>query len=126
MVFLQRICVAGGSTNVGSRPIADARNAFTNVCLDSNVAATNPVGHLLIFWRRGTDEFVKSLRVPNPRGVATSLNRREILLTFGQAAKVCRLDAATLAAVDVPGNRDGVVCEITGSYITVHETDAVA
>ncbi len=89
------------------------------------VAATNPLGHVVSFWNLDTGKLVKSLRIPNPRGVATSLNGREILVTFGDTAKISRLDAETLAAVDVPGNRDGVVCQITGSHITMYDTDTV-
>jgi hypothetical protein len=78
------------------------------------------------FWRLGTGEFIKSLRVPNPRGVAMSLDGRELLLTFGATAKISRLDAETLAPVQAPGNREGIVCEITGSHIYVYDTDAVS
>lgn len=85
------------------------------------VAATNPEGNIVTFWRLQTGELIKSLRVPNPRGISMALNGDEFILTFGQTGKVSRVDAERLEAVDVPGNRSGYVCGATGSHILMYD-----
>lgn len=89
------------------------------------VATTNPLGHLVAFWSLATGQLLRSLRVPNPRGVALTLDGREFLLTFGVTAKVTRVDAETLQPVDAPGNRAGIPCAITGSHVRVHDPAAL-
>lgn len=89
------------------------------------VATTSPIGQVVAFWSLATGELLGSLRVPNPRGVAMTLDGREFLITFGATAKVARVDTGTLRPVDVPGNRRGIPCAITGSHVRVHETAAV-
>lgn len=86
----------------------------------SNVAViTNPRGNLVTFWDRKTGEFIKQLRVPDPRGVALTLDRREFVLNFNSVPQFARIDANTLEAVDSPGNRHGYRSLITGSHATI-------
>lgn len=90
------------------------------------VAATNPEGHILTFWNLADGTFIRSLRIPNPRGVAVSLDGREFVVTFGVTAKAARIDAETLEPVDAPGNKSGYVCAVTGSHIYLQDQSVAA
>lgn len=81
------------------------------------VGATTPLGHLVTFWDLASGELVKTLRVPNPRGIALSLCGREFIINFGTPPRAARVDAQTLQAVDAPGNRRGYLSLATGSHI---------
>jgi hypothetical protein len=83
------------------------------------VAATTPLADVVTFWRLDTGTLVKKLRVPNPRGVALSLDGNELVFCFGQPPRAARVDARTLEPVDAPGNRRGHPSLATGSHITI-------
>ena len=84
------------------------------------IAATNPEGHLLSFWSIADGSSRGHLRIPNPRGVALTLDGHELVVSFGAQGKLVRIDVNTLQPVDVPGNRDGVAVGATGSHLLVH------
>jgi len=86
------------------------------------VGVTSPQGHVVAFFDLDSGSLRGSLRVPNPRGIAVSLDGGEFFVTFGGTAKVCRINAHTLDPVAVPGNREGVACDITGSHVSVLDT----
>lgn len=90
------------------------------------VATTNPEGHLLAFWDLDDGSLRARLRVPNPRGVALTLDGNEFVVSFGIHGKLARVDARTCKPVDVPGNRDGVRCGATGSHLFVYDVAADA
>jgi hypothetical protein len=85
------------------------------------VGATNPLGDIVTFWQLATGEFVKSLRVPNPRGIALSLAGDEFIINYGNPPRASRVHASTLAAVDAPGNRQGRPTLATGSHILMYD-----
>jgi uncharacterized protein len=85
------------------------------------VGTTTPLAHLVTFWNLDTGELVKSLRVPNPRGIAVSLCGREFVVNFGTPPRAARIDAASLTPVDAPGNRRGHPSLATGSHILMRE-----
>ena len=73
------------------------------------VAATNPEGHIVTFWNLDDGSLKHTLRVPNPRGVALSLDETEFILTFGATAKAARvrfsgssLVTTTLSSIRIP------------------------
>lgn len=88
--------------------------------------ATTPLGNIVTFWSLETGAMVHSLRVPNPRGIALSLQGDEFLINFGSPPRVARVDATTLRPVDAPGNRRGFLSMATGSHIYVDDASATA
>jgi hypothetical protein len=84
------------------------------------VGATNPLGHVVTFWRLDTGELVKKLRVPSPRGIAISLAGDDFVLNFGDPPRAARVRADTLEPVDAPGNRRGHLSLATGSHILMY------
>jgi hypothetical protein len=85
------------------------------------VGATNPLGHVVTFWRLATGELVKKLRVPSPRGIAISLSGDEFVLNFGDPPRAARVRADTLEPVDAPGNKRGHLSLATGSHILIYD-----
>ena len=88
--------------------------------------ATTPLGNIVTFWSLQTGSMVHSLRVPNPRGIALSLDGDEFLINFGSPPRVARVDATTLRPVDAPGNRRGFPSMATGSHIYVDDASSTA
>jgi hypothetical protein len=84
------------------------------------VGATTPLGHLVTFWDLDSGRLVKKLRVPNPRGIALSLDADEFIINFGQPPRAARVDARTLEPVDAAGNRRGYLSLVTGSHILMY------
>ncbi len=91
----------------------------------STVGATNPEGHIVTFWHLGTGRLIRTLRVPNPRGIAISLSGQEFVIVFGATGKAARVSAQTLEPTNVPGNRDGYPCGITGSHVLIYDLASV-
>lgn len=83
------------------------------------VAATTPLGHYLTFWDLDTGALRSSLRVPEPRGVAVSLDGREILVNFGNPPRMARVDAHSRQPIGTAEDRAGVPSLCTGSHILV-------
>jgi uncharacterized protein len=83
------------------------------------VGATTPLAHLVTFWSLETGALTKTLRVPNPRGIALSACGREFIVSFGAPPRAARVDAQTLEPVDAPGNRRGYLSLATGSHILI-------
>lgn len=90
------------------------------------VGVTSPEGHLVAFFDLDSGSLRRSLRIPNPRGIAVTLDQREFVVTFGGTAKACRINTDTLGPVEGPGNREGLVCGISGSHVTVLDTPLFA
>lgn len=88
------------------------------------VAATSPEGNQLAFWSLVDGRSRGRLRIPNPRGVALTLGADEFVVSFGAHGKLVRIDAATLAPIDAPGNRQGIAVGATGSHLLVHDLGA--
>jgi hypothetical protein len=91
-----------------------------SVALDETrdlVAATNPLGDLLSFWRvDGTSRGAMSVRAP--RGVALTLDRAWLLVSHltERAPRITALDANTLSPTGFYVDPSFV----TGSHLTVH------
>jgi hypothetical protein len=83
------------------------------------VGATTPLGHHVTFWDLKTGAFKKTLRVPNPRGIAVSVSGDELVVNFGSPPRAARIRADTLVPVDTPENRRGLLSLATGSHITL-------
>ncbi|MCX4240752.1 DUF1513 domain-containing protein [Paraliomyxa miuraensis] len=83
------------------------------------VAATTPLGHYLTLWELDTGRLRKSLRLPEPRGVAVSLDGKDFILNFGNPPRMARLDAFTLEPPRDPEARAGFPSLCTGSHILV-------
>lgn len=83
------------------------------------VAATTPLSHYLTFWDLDTGELKSSLRVPEPRGVAVSLDGAAFLVNFGNPPLVARVDAVTRQPLGSKEERGGVPSLCTGSHILV-------
>ena len=83
------------------------------------VAATTPLGHYLTFWSLDTGELLGSLRVPDPRGVAVSLDESAFIVNFGNPPVMARVDAVTRRPLGSPQDRKGVPTLCTGSHILV-------
>lgn len=83
------------------------------------VGATTPLGHYVTFWELRTGALVKSLRVPNPRGIALTLGGDAFVVNFGDPPRAALVDALTLAPVGTGANRRGFLSQATGSHITM-------
>jgi uncharacterized protein len=83
------------------------------------IGATTPLAHLVTFWNLETGALIKTLRVPNPRGIALSACGSEFIINFGAPPRAARVDARTLEPVDAPGNRRGYLSLATGSHILI-------
>jgi hypothetical protein len=81
------------------------------------VGATSPTGNLVTFWNLDSGELVRMLRVPNPRGIALTLDGEAFVVNFGAIPRAARVDATSLAPVDAPGNQRGFLSLATGSHI---------
>jgi uncharacterized protein len=82
------------------------------------VAATTPFGHYLTFWDLDTGELRSSLRVPDPRGVAVSLDGKAFIVNYGNPPMVAWVDTVTRRPLE-PKERQGVPSLCTGSHILV-------
>lgn len=83
------------------------------------VAATTPLGHYLTFWDLDTGALRSSLRVPEPRGVAVSLDESTFIVNFGNPPRMARVDALTRQPIGSPEERRGMPSLCTGSHILV-------
>ena len=83
------------------------------------VGATTPLGHHVTFWDMKSGKLRKTLRVPNPRGIALTLSGDEIVINFGSPPRAARVRADTLEPVDAEGNRRGYLSLATGSHISL-------
>jgi hypothetical protein len=83
------------------------------------VAATTPAAHYVTFWDLDSGELRGSLRVPEPRGVAVSLDGEAFIVNFGNPPRAARVDAATRRPIGSPKERAGVPSACTGSHILV-------
>lgn len=83
------------------------------------VAATTPLGNCLTLWSLDTGEPRGRLRLPEPRGVALSLDGDAFVLNYGNPPRTTRLDATTLRLPDSEQERMGVPSACTGSHILV-------
>lgn len=83
------------------------------------VAATTPLAHYLTFWDLDTGELRSSLRVPDPRGVAVSLDGSAFIVNFGNPPVMARVDAVTRRPLGTEAERKGVQTFCTGSHILV-------
>jgi hypothetical protein len=83
------------------------------------VGATTPLANLVTFWRLADGTLVHKLRVPAPRGIALGVSGDEFVVSFGTPPRAARVDARTLAAIAVEGNRRGYLCRATGSHIVL-------
>jgi len=104
------------------RPVVDRMLGETlSVLLDEPrdlVAATNPLGDLLSFWRvDGTSRGAMSVRAP--RGVALTLDRAWLLVSHltERAPRITALDANTLSPTGFYVDPSFV----TGSHLAVHD-----
>jgi uncharacterized protein len=85
------------------------------------VAATNPYGAnggLVTFWKMDEQKFVHRLNVPQPRGVALSIDRKHWVITFG-----VERSGVILAKVEThePGDPPKIFeCSSQGSHAYVH------
>lgn len=77
------------------------------------VAVTNPYGNLLSFWSLDGG-LVEARELPNVRGVALTLDRRSYVVSFGPAAGLGLLDAASREPVV---ERDPGRGRFSGSHI---------
>ncbi len=116
---------AGGPLRTADAPAAvvgQLRGETLSVAIHEptrTVAATTPLGHFLTFWDLDTGALKGSLRVPEPRGVAVSLDASVFIVNFGNPPVMARVDAATLRPVGTPQERQGVPTLCTGSHILV-------
>ncbi len=83
------------------------------------VAATTPVGHYLTFWDLDSGALRGSLRVPNPRGVAVTLDQRAFIVNYGNPPMAAYVDAQTLRPMGEGKARHGRPSACTGSHIMV-------
>jgi len=83
------------------------------------VAATTPLAHSLTFWDLDSGELRGRLRVPEPRGVAVSLDGGAFIVNFGSPPRMARIDATTLRPLGSPQERGGIVSLCTGSHILI-------
>lgn len=83
------------------------------------VAATTPLGNCLTLWNLDTGEPRGRLRLPDPRGVALSLDGDDFILSFDNPPRVSRLNATTLQLPASEQERAGVHSLCTGSHILV-------
>lgn len=90
------------------------------------VGATTPLGNYVTFWSLETGTLVHTLRVPNPRGIALTLDGEGFLINFGSPPRVARVHASTLQPVDTPENRRGFPTLASGSHIYVDDASAIA
>lgn len=116
---------AGGRLTVAREP-AEVTRALLGETLSvaiheptGVVGATTPLGHHVTFWDMKTGNLVKTLRVPNPRGIAVTLSGDELVINFGSPPRAARVRADTLQPVDVEGNRRGYLSLATGSHIAL-------
>ena len=90
------------------------------------VGATTPLGNYVTFWSLDTGALVHTLRVPNPLGIALTLDGDAVLINFGSPPRVARVHADTLRPVDTPENRRGYPSLASGSHIYVDDASAIA
>jgi hypothetical protein len=90
------------------------------------VGATTPLADLVSFWHLDTGALVKKLRVPNPRGIALSLDGTRFVICFGAPPRAACVEAATLVPSDEPGNQRGHLSLVTGSHITMVDRENFA
>jgi uncharacterized protein len=83
------------------------------------VAATTPLAHYLTFWHLDTGELLGSLRVPDPRGVAVSLDESAFIVNFGNPPAMARVDPVTRRPIGTAEDRKGTPTFCTGSHILV-------
>jgi hypothetical protein len=83
------------------------------------VGVTTPLADVVSFWHLDTGALVKKLRVPNPRGIALSLDGTRFVICFGQPPRAACVEAASLVPSDEPGNQRGHLSLVTGSHITM-------
>ena len=83
------------------------------------VGATTPLANVVTFWRMSDGSLVHKLRVPVPRGIALSVSGDEFIVNFGTPPRAARVDARTLAAMQVEGNRRGYLSRATGSHVVL-------
>lgn len=116
---------AGGSLRTAEAPhevVGQLRGETLSVAIHEptrTVAATTPLAHYLTFWHLDTGELLGSLRVPDPRGVAVSLDGTAFIVNFGNPPVMARVDAATRRPLGTPEERKGVPTLCTGSHILV-------
>ncbi|MEX1365987.1 MAG: DUF1513 domain-containing protein, partial [Nannocystaceae bacterium] len=84
-----------------------------------SVATTTPLGGCIMVWDLDTGQPRGRLLVPEPRGVALSLDGDELIFSFGNPPRVARLDATTLELPASEHERAGVPSSCTGSHILV-------
>jgi hypothetical protein len=83
------------------------------------VVATTPLAHYLTFWDLDTGRLKSSLRVPDPRGVAVSLDGSAFIVNFGNPPRMARVDAVTRQPLGTQAERGGLPSLCTGSHILV-------
>lgn len=80
------------------------------------VAATNPTGNVITFWKMKNGAFVKRLDYPYPRGIALTLDEKHFVVSYGQAQMIL-VDAKTLAPVE-SSKFEGTA--MTGSHVITY------
>jgi hypothetical protein len=116
---------AGGLLRTAEAPhevVGQLRGETLSVAIHEptrTVAATTPLAHYLTFWHLDTGELLGSLRVPDPRGVAVSLDGTAFIVNFGNPPVMARVDAVTRRPLGTPEERKGVPTLCTGSHILV-------
>lgn len=124
-VSLRSGSAAGGLLRTAEAPhdvVGQLRGETLSVAIHEptrTVAATTPLAHYLTFWHLDTGELLGSLRVPDPRGVAVSLDGTAFIVNFGNPPVMARVDAVTRRPLGTPEERKGVPTLCTGSHILV-------
>lgn len=88
-----------------------------SVCVDKQrgiVAATSPRGGLLGFWRLRDGALVRTIELPNVRGVALTLDGRYYVVAYGPSASLALFDVTTFERLEShePGQR-----RFSGSHV---------
>jgi hypothetical protein len=116
---------SGGSLRTADAPtevVGQLRGETLSVAIHEptrTVAATTPLAQYVTFWSLDTGELLGSLRVPDPRGVAVSLDGTAFIVNFGNPPVMARVDAVTRRPLGTEAERKGVQTFCTGSHILV-------
>lgn len=71
------------------------------ICIDENhdvAAVCHPQANLVTFWALDKRTLIKAISVPNPRGIALSIDERNYIVSFEVNTSAVLIDTKTLAA----------------------------